>query len=83
MTVDPRNLDSLEWLLESLRPIRLRLLTSIESEASIAEFVTNFDPDLIETFCSIMDADGTIKLPRDRTPQPEIVNRSALSEISY
>ena len=39
MTVHPRNLDSLESLLESLRPVRLRLLTSIENEASIEEFV--------------------------------------------
>jgi putative nucleotidyltransferase with HDIG domain len=47
---------------------------------------TNFDPDLIETFCSIMDADGTIRLPQARTlaleGDPEIDNQPALCETS-
>ena len=34
-----RNLDNLGGLLETLKPIRLKLLTSIENEASIPEFL--------------------------------------------
>jgi len=48
-----RNLDNLGRILETLKPIRLRLLTSIENEASIPEFL-----DGVRTALNLEDLAG-------------------------
>ena len=71
----------------SERPYKKAMPVSYALDQLRNQAGTNFDPDLIGTFCSIMDADGNIRFPQDRTPPlegaPEIVNQPALCETSY
>ena len=52
----------------SERPYKKAMPVSYALDQLRNQAGTNFDPDLIETFCSIMDADGNIRFPQDRTP---------------
>ena len=71
----------------SERPYKKAMPVSYALDQLRNQAGTNFDPDLIGTFCSIMDADGNIRFPQDRTPllegAPEIVNQPALCGTSY
>lgn len=50
----------------SERPYKKALPVSSALDQLRNQAGTNFDPDLIETFCSIVDADGNIRVPKER-----------------
>ena len=50
----------------SERPYKKAMPVSYALDQLRNQAGTNFDPDLIETFCSIVDAEGNIRVPEDR-----------------
>ncbi|MCI0624075.1 MAG: diguanylate cyclase [Acidobacteria bacterium] len=50
----------------SERPYKKAMPVSYALDQLRNQAGTNFDPDLIETFCSIVDADGNIRVPEQR-----------------
>jgi len=50
----------------SERPYKKAMPVSYALEQLRNQAGTNFDPDLIETFCSIVDAEGNIRVPEQR-----------------
>ncbi|MCI0421949.1 MAG: HD domain-containing protein [Acidobacteria bacterium] len=61
----------------SERPYKKAMPVSYALDQLRNQAGTNFDPDLIETFCSIVDADGNI-----RVPNKESFQRSSQVQVS-